>query len=41
VLELSKGQTAVVPHAAGSSTVDGELIMVRCRPPAPDSQGDS
>lgn len=41
VLELRKGQTAVVPHAAGSSTVDGELIMVRARPPAPDTQGDS
>ncbi|HEX3781834.1 MAG TPA: class I mannose-6-phosphate isomerase [Pseudonocardiaceae bacterium] len=41
VLELRKGDTAVVPHAAGSSTVDGELIMVRCRPPAADSQGDS
>lgn len=40
-LELRKGQTAVVPYAAGSSTVDGELIMVRCRPPAPDTQGDS
>jgi mannose-6-phosphate isomerase len=41
VLDLRRGDTAVVPHAAGSSTVDGELIMVRCRPPAPDSQGDS
>jgi mannose-6-phosphate isomerase len=41
VLELRKGDTAVVPHAAGSSTVDGNLIMVRCRPPAPDTQGDS
>jgi mannose-6-phosphate isomerase len=40
-LELRKGDTAVVPHAAGSSTVDGELIMMRCRPPAPDTQGDS
>ncbi|HEY4022107.1 MAG TPA: class I mannose-6-phosphate isomerase [Pseudonocardiaceae bacterium] len=40
VLDLRRGDTAVVPHAAGSSTVDGELIMVRCRPPAPDSQGE-
>lgn len=30
---LRRGETIVVPHAAGSSTVDGELTLVRCRPP--------
>lgn len=38
-LDLTKGQTVVVPHAAGSSTVEGELTVVRCRPPAPASAG--
>jgi mannose-6-phosphate isomerase len=33
-VELAKGETIVVPHSAGSSTVDGELTAVRCRPPA-------
>jgi mannose-6-phosphate isomerase len=32
-LVLRKGETIVVPHAAGSSTVDGEVTLVRCRPP--------
>lgn len=34
-LELRRGGTIVVPYAAGSSTVDGELTAVRCRPPLP------
>jgi mannose-6-phosphate isomerase len=34
-VELRKGQTLVVPHAAGNSTVDGSLTLVRCRPPSP------
>lgn len=34
-LPLSRGQTVVVPFAAGSSTVDGDLTVVRCRPPKP------
>ena len=40
-LDLRKGATAVVPHAAGESTVDGELTLVRCRPPAPVRAGGS
>ncbi|HEX4701456.1 MAG TPA: class I mannose-6-phosphate isomerase [Pseudonocardiaceae bacterium] len=36
-LDLRKGQTLVVPHASGQSTVDGELTVVRCRPPTPGS----
>lgn len=32
-LALRTGQTVLVPHAAGDSTVDGELTLVRCRPP--------
>lgn len=32
-LGLRKGETIVVPHSAGLSTVDGELTLVRCRPP--------
>ncbi|MBP2476842.1 mannose-6-phosphate isomerase [Crossiella equi] len=32
-LALGKGKTALVPHAAGESRVDGDLVLVRCRPP--------
>ncbi|HYS37596.1 MAG TPA: mannose-6-phosphate isomerase, partial [Pseudonocardiaceae bacterium] len=32
-LELRKGSTLVVPHVAGASTVEGEVMVVRCRPP--------
>lgn len=35
-LDLLRGQTIVVPHAAGLSTVDGDVTVVRCRPPAPN-----
>jgi mannose-6-phosphate isomerase len=30
---LAKGDTFVVPHAAGESTVDGEVTAIRCLPP--------
>lgn len=33
-LDLRRGETLVVPHAAGPSSVEGEVTMVRCRPPA-------
>ncbi|HKS49252.1 MAG TPA: mannose-6-phosphate isomerase [Amycolatopsis sp.] len=31
--ELSKGDTLVVPYAAGQIEVSGELTIIRCRPP--------
>lgn len=34
-LQLNRGDTILVPHAAGSLTVSGDLSLVRCRPPAP------
>jgi mannose-6-phosphate isomerase len=34
-LALTKGDTVVVPHAAGQAEVSGELTIIRCRPPAP------
>ncbi|HEX4724311.1 MAG TPA: mannose-6-phosphate isomerase [Pseudonocardiaceae bacterium] len=33
-LDLRRGETIVVPHAAGPSSVEGEVTVVRCRPPA-------
>jgi mannose-6-phosphate isomerase len=33
-VRLRKGDTAVVPFAAGASTVDGDVTAIRCRPPA-------
>jgi mannose-6-phosphate isomerase len=32
-LALGKGDTVVVPHAAGSTAIDGDLVAIRCRPP--------
>jgi mannose-6-phosphate isomerase len=32
-LALRRGDTVVVPHAAGSSKLDGGLVAVRCLPP--------
>lgn len=34
-LPLSKGDTVVVPHAAGQAELSGSLTVIRCRPPAP------
>ena len=34
-LPLSRGQTVLVPHAAGACTLSGQLEAVRCRPPDP------
>jgi mannose-6-phosphate isomerase len=33
-LELRRGQTVLVPHAAGRAELSGRLKAVRCRPPA-------
>ncbi|GAA4529868.1 class I mannose-6-phosphate isomerase [Amycolatopsis samaneae] len=35
---LRKGETYVVPHDAGQSIVDGELTIIRCRPPVPEKR---
>ncbi|TDV54039.1 class I mannose-6-phosphate isomerase [Actinophytocola oryzae] len=32
-IPLEKGDTFAVPHAAGESTVDGDVAAIRCRPP--------
>ena len=32
---LGKGMTFVLPHAAGESTLDGDVVAVRCLPPLP------
>ncbi|MEU3273020.1 class I mannose-6-phosphate isomerase [Saccharomonospora sp. NPDC006951] len=36
---LGKGDTFVVPHAAGELELAGTLTAIRCRPPAPPSNG--
>jgi mannose-6-phosphate isomerase len=33
MLGLAKGDTVVVPHAAGSTAIDGTLTAIRCMPP--------
>jgi mannose-6-phosphate isomerase len=35
-LPLAKGNTLVVPHGAGESIVEGEVTVIRARPPAPE-----
>lgn len=34
---LAKGDTYAVPHAAGETTVDGDVTVIRCLPPVPVS----
>jgi mannose-6-phosphate isomerase len=34
-VDLRRGETLVVPHAAGGSAVDGDVLVVRCQPPTP------
>ena len=38
-LDLGRGDTVLVPFAAGAGTVRGRLEAVRCLPPAPDAGG--
>lgn len=35
-LDLRGGQTALIPHAAGRTTLDGHASLIRCLPPAPE-----
>ncbi|WP_406688932.1 class I mannose-6-phosphate isomerase [Saccharopolyspora sp. ID03-671] len=36
-LQLNRGTTAVVPHAAGATRIEGDLTTVLCRPPSAGS----
>jgi mannose-6-phosphate isomerase len=36
-LLLNKGTTALVPHAAGTTSITGELDAIRCLPPDPNA----
>jgi mannose-6-phosphate isomerase len=36
---LRRGNAVLVPHAAGTSTIDGEVHALRCMPPAPSPVG--
>ena len=36
-LDLRGGETALVPHAAGRTTLDGHATVIRCLPPAPET----
>jgi mannose-6-phosphate isomerase len=38
-LDLRGGQTALIPYAAGRTTLDGHASVIRCLPPAPDAEG--
>ena len=37
-LELRRGTTALVPYAAGRTTVEGSVDAIRCLPPAPTTE---
>jgi mannose-6-phosphate isomerase len=36
-LALHRGDTALVPHAAGATTIQGSATVIRCRPPDPSA----
>jgi mannose-6-phosphate isomerase len=36
-LDLRRGETLLVPHAAGGTTLDGHANLIRCLPPAPEA----
>jgi mannose-6-phosphate isomerase len=36
-LELTRGATALIPHAAGHTTLEGHATVIRCLPPAGDA----
>jgi mannose-6-phosphate isomerase len=36
-LEVGRGDTVLVPHAAGATRLEGSVKVLRCRPPAPDA----
>jgi mannose-6-phosphate isomerase len=36
-LALRRGETALVPHAAGATTIQGSATVIRCRPPDPNA----
>ena len=38
-LELRRGQTILVPHAAGACRVSGDIVLIACRPPASPANG--
>jgi mannose-6-phosphate isomerase len=40
-LEVHKGSTVVVPHAAGEIGLTGDLVAIRCRPPVLSTVEDS
>jgi mannose-6-phosphate isomerase len=35
---IGKGDLLVVPHGAGQTELDGDLTVIRCRPPAPGEE---
>lgn len=39
-LPLRAGQTLLVPYSGGESTVDGDIVALRCLPPSPDTTID-
>jgi mannose-6-phosphate isomerase len=36
-LDVARGDTVLVPHAAGATRLEGSVKVLRCRPPAPDA----
>jgi mannose-6-phosphate isomerase len=37
-LDLRGGDTALIPHGAGPTTLDGHASVIRCLPPAPEAE---
>lgn len=39
-LELRRGDVVLVPYGAGSCRIEGDVDLIRCRPPAPTARSD-
>ncbi len=37
-LDLRSGETALIPHGSGPTTLDGHASVIRCLPPAPEAE---
>jgi mannose-6-phosphate isomerase len=37
-LDLGRGETVLLPYSAGAAQLEGDLEVIRCRPPQPDAE---
>jgi hypothetical protein len=37
-MDLGRGETVLLPYSAGAAQLEGDLEVIRCRPPQPDAE---